>query len=286
MDKSTRVIIQGITGSVGRAFAERVSQHKGLLVGGVTPGRQGEIVSGVHVYDNVEDSVRETGANFSLAVVPKEFVKEAVIEAVDAGIKTVVIYTEGVQVHDALIFLEYARIKGTRIIGPNAAGVLSTTIGNISDINDKIVKKGKIGVISKSGTLTYELLYLLYERNLGVSTVVCLGGDILIGTKPAEILELFDLDPETEAVVMLGEPGGTDELSAADYLRNMKKPVYAYISGLSVPVGVRMGHAGALAGAEKETSRYKLKYLEESGAKVSRNILDLVDIIFKDFHSK
>jgi succinyl-CoA synthetase alpha subunit len=282
IEDSTKVIIQGITGSVGRTFADRISAYGNLLVGGVTPGKNGQKVSGVEVFDSVKDAVDETGANFSMTVVPKQFVKNAVLEAVDAGIKTVCVYAEGVPIHEALIFLEYARLKGTRMIGPNAAGIVSSVRGNISDINDNIVRKGRIGVISKSGTLTYELLYLLYKLNLGVSTVTCLGGDMLIGTRPIDVLKLFESDPETDLVIMLGELGGRDEIAAADYLRQMKKPVYAYISGLSVPLGVRMGHAGALTSAEKETARYKLEYLRKNGAKVARNIIELSKLVSGD----
>lgn len=282
IDESTKVIIQGITGSVGRNFAERISQFGNLLVGGVSPGKEGQVVSGVEVFDSVRDAVAATDSNFSMIVIPKQFVKSAVLEAVDAGVRSVLIYTEGVPIHDTIIFQEYARIKGTRIIGPNAAGIVSSIRGNVSDINSNIIKKGRIGVISKSGTLTYELLYLLNKADLGVSTVVCLGGDMLIGTKQLDVLKMFERDPETDLVIMLGELGGRDELSAADYVKQMKKPVYTYISGVSVPLGVRMGHAGALTNSEMETARYKLKYLEESGAHVAQNLIELIDIVSKD----
>jgi len=279
VNQNTRVLIQGITGTVGRDYAERMLKHGTPLVAGVTPGKGGQNVFGVPVYNSVEDAVLEKKVDCSLVVVPAPFVKDAALEAIDAGVKTVVIYTEGVPVHDATYLVQYSRLKGTRIIGPNSAGVISPGKCNVSDINDEFVKAGSIGIVSKSGTMTYEVMNGIFQYGLGVSTVACLGGDPIIGTRHVDILKLFEKDNETEAVILLGEIGGTDEVEAAKYIKSMSKPVFAYIAGWAAPPGKRMGHAGAIIAGEKDTALYKLNALREAGAFTSKTIKELVKTI-------
>jgi succinyl-CoA synthetase alpha subunit len=279
VNQNTRVLIQGITGTVGRDFAERMLKHGTPLVAGVTPGKGGQNIFGVPVYNSVEDAVLEKNVNCSLVVVPAPFVKDAVLEAIDVGIKTVMIYAEGVPVHDAAYIVQYSKLKGTRIIGPNSAGVISPGKCNVSDINDEFVKAGNIGIVSKSGTMTYEVMNGIFQYGLGVSTVACLGGDPIIGMRHADVLKLFEKDDETKAVILLGEIGGTDELEAAKYIKSMSKPVFAYIAGWAAPPGKRMGHAGAIIAGEKDTALYKLNALREAGAFTSKTIKKLVKTI-------
>jgi succinyl-CoA synthetase alpha subunit len=279
VNQDTRVLIQGITGSVGRDFADRMLKHGTPLLAGVTPGKGGQDVYGVPVYNSVEQAVLEKRADCSLVVVPPSFIKDAVLEALDAGIKTLVIYAEGVPIHDAVYLVNYAKLKEARIVGPNTAGVMSPGKCNVSDINDESVSEGNIGIVSKSGTMTYEVMDGILQYNMGVSTVACLGGDPVIGTRYSEALRLFENDDETRAVVLLGEIGGTDEVEAAGYIKSMRKPVFAYVAGWAAPPGKKMGHAGAIICGEKHRARYKSEALRKGGAVTAETVNALIRIL-------
>jgi len=283
INERSKVIIQGITGRVGRMFAEKMLSDKTPLVGGAVPGKGGRSILGVPIYDSVEDAVREVKANTSLIVVPPQYVKDAALEAIEAGINTIIIYTEVVPIHDTLKIINYAKLKNTMIIGPNAAGVASPGKGNVSDIDSSILIQGSVGIVSRSGTLAYEIIYKLYINNIGISTVACIGGDPIIGTRFIDVLKMFEEDPQTRVIIMLGEIGGTDEIKAAEYIKNMTKPVYAYIAGWSSPPGKRIGHAGAIITGEKDSATYKQRVLRDSGAYVFNTIGEMVKDIVKSF---
>lgn len=275
VDSDSRVLIQGITGHTGRNHAAKLLAERSPLVGGVSPKRAGEAVEGLPVFASCHDAVAGTGANTSFVSVPAPFAGDAALEAIDAGIRTVVIYTEGVPVHDAMRVCAYGRAHGARVIGPNAAGCISPGLANVSDLNAALLRRGSVGIVSKSGTLTYEVIDELNAEGLGQSTVVCLGGDPVVGSSHADALELFDDDAETEAVVLIGEIGGRSELDAAAFVRRMRKPVVAYIAGLHAPPGKRMGHAGALLGSQEENVPGKRAALEQGGAVVVNDVLEI-----------
>jgi succinyl-CoA synthetase alpha subunit len=275
----SRILIQGITGSTGRSFAERMLRHGTPVVGGVTPGRGGQEVHGLPVFDFVADAVAATGADTALLSVPPLAVRDAVVEAVDAGIRTIVIYSEGVPVHDAIRMVAYARGHEVQLFGPNSAGVISPGQANISDLNDVNVPVGRIGIVSKSGTLTYEAIGGLAEHGMGASTVCCLGGDPITGMRFADVLPLFEQDPQTDAVVLLGEIGGDAEHQAAEVIRQMKTPVFAFVAGRSAPTGKTMGHAGALISGERDGALTKQAALAAAGATVVPLITEVGDYV-------
>jgi succinyl-CoA synthetase alpha subunit len=269
--EGSAIIIQGITGKTGMLYADRMAGSATPLVGGVTPGRGGQRVFGLPVFDTVVAAVGAVGADASLVVVPPHAVKAAVAEALDAGIRMVSVYTENVPAHDAADLVATAAEHGARLLGPNSAGVASAGTANMSDIDDAILEPGRVGIVSKSGTLTYEVIDDLKRFGLGVSTVVCLGGDLIVGTRHDEVVELFARDAETDCVVLLGEIGGRDELAAAARWRELAadKPLVAYIAGHAAPIGRRMGHAGAIVGGIAETAAEKSLALERAGARVA-----------------
>lgn len=279
--EQSRVLIQGITGKIGRIFAERMIHYRTPLVAGVTPGKGSQRVAGVPVYNSVYRAVRETEANTSLVLVPPVHVKSAVFEAIDAGIETIIVYTEGVPVHDSVQMVEYAKQKSVRLFGPNSAGVVSPGKANLSDMDDSILMDGDIGIVSKSGTLTYEVVELLKQHSLGVSTIICLGGDPIIGVQHHQILTEFEKDRHTSAVIYIGEIGGNDESLAAQVISSMSKPVIAYIAGRYAPRGKRMGHAGAIINQVDEDAQSKQRILRESGAKVADILTQLPDLLGK-----
>jgi succinyl-CoA synthetase alpha subunit len=254
LDAGSRILIQGITGSTGRLYAQRMRAGGTPLVGGVAPGRGGQEVAGVPVFDNAEHAVAATGASAALTVIRSDLALDAVLESLAAGIRTLVLYTENVPVHDAIKMRAYARAKGARLLGPNSAGVISPGKANLADLNDTNVRPGRIGVVSKSGTLTYEVIDDLQKLGFGESSVVCLGGDSVIGTTYVDILPLFDSDTETDLVVLIGEPGGGLEYQAIAALPHMHKPVVAYIAAQNAPPEKRMGHAGAIHGGRSDDS--------------------------------
>lgn len=277
VDNSSRIIIQGITGTTGKTFAERMSKHYETLVGGVTPGKGGEQVFGVPVFNFVREAVDKAGANTSIVAVPARFAKDAAMEAMDAGIKTVWVYTDKVPVHDAMEMIQYAFLKGVRLIGPNSAGVVSPGKASAAEHNEDQLplKEGSIGVLSKSGSLSYEVINMIYEAGFGFSTVICIGGDPVLGTSCRDVLQMFKEDEETEAVVMIGEIGGTDETDCTDIIEGMSKPIVAYISGHTAPEKKKMGHAGAIIGGAKESAKGKSEILRKAGVEVVESIEEI-----------
>jgi len=281
VDETSRISIQGITGTTGRFFAERMRASKTPLVCGVVPGRGGQEVAGVPVFDSMADAQRAVDVTGSLVVVPPTAVAQAFQEAVLAGVGLIVIYTENVPVHDSLRMVELARAHGVKLLGPNSAGVVSPGKANLSDLADENVPSGRVGIVSKSGTITYEVLDLLRRVGLGASTVACLGGDPVVGLEHDEAVELFLGDPETDAIVLLGEIGGGTEVRAAERWRELgaHKPLVAYIAGHSAPPGRRMGHAGAIVGSAAESAGQKSMLLGERGVRVARLITELPALV-------
>ncbi len=268
IDANTRIVIQGMTGVIGRNLTQRLLSENSPLVAGVSPGRGGQQVEGLPVFDSCYRAVRETGADASFVSVPAARARDAVMEAIDAGLHTIVVYAEGVPVRDAVEMRAYARHRGARLLGPNAAGCISPGLANLSDLNADWLRPGPVGIVSKSGTLTYEVIDGLNRQGLGQSSVVCLGGDPVVGMWHAPVLELFEADPQTRVAVLVGEIGGRSELEAAAFIQRMKTPVVAYIAGRHAPAGKRMGHAGALMGRPEENVPGKQAALAEAGARV------------------
>jgi succinyl-CoA synthetase alpha subunit len=268
VDKNTRVIFQGITGSAGRFHAAQCLKYGSNVVGGVTPGKAGEVdLDGakVPVFDTCAEAVRETGANASCIFVPAAF-------AADAGIELVCCITEGIPVLDMVKVKQYLAGKKTRLVGPNCPGVITPGQCKIGIMPGYIHKAGNVGLVSRSGTLTYEGVHQLTSLGIGQSTAVGIGGDPVNGLKHIDVLRLFNDDPETDAVVMIGEIGGNDEETAARWVKeNMKKPVVGFIAGVTAPPGKRMGHAGAIISGGKGTAQEKLSVMEACGIKVTRN---------------
>jgi succinyl-CoA synthetase alpha subunit len=253
------------------------------VVGGVTPGRSGETVLGLPVFDTMEEAVKITKANTSIVFVPAPFARDAVMEAIDSGIKTIVIITERIPVKDSIEFIQYARLRRARIIGPNCPGLASPGKAKVGIMPNSILSKGGIGVVSRSGTLTYEIVSALSETGLGQSTCIGIGGDPVIGTNFVEALALFEKDRETNAVVMIGEIGGIAEEEAAEFIeRKMSKPVYAYIAGRTAPVGKRMGHAGAIIARGRGTAQSKISALEKAGARIATFPAEIPKIIIEE----
>jgi len=226
----------------------------------------------------------ETDANTSLVLVPAPFLKDAVLESLDAGINTTVIYTEGVPVHDAMNLVAYAKVRGLRIIGPNAAGVVSPGKANVSDLNDQFLKTGQVGIVSKSGTLSYEFVHQLIAAGIGLSTVCCLGGDAIIGLRFTDVLAEFENDEQTRSVILLGEPGGTDELEACKIISAMSKSVHAFINGRFVPPNKKMGHAGAIVTGRKDAASCKVEALKSVGVPVGETVEEIVNEIANELH--
>jgi succinyl-CoA synthetase alpha subunit len=274
---SSVIAIQGITGKTGRFFAQRMRDSGTPLTCGVAPGRGGEEVAGVPVYGSMAEAVSGHGVTVSLMIVPPRAVLEAFTDAAQAGVQMVVNYTENVPVHDTLRMLAVGRAHGTALLGPNSAGVVSPGQANVSDIADENVPPGRIGVVSKSGTLTYEVLDLMRLGGLGASTVVALGGDPVVGMDHATVLERFLDDEATDAILLIGEIGGVAEVEAVRRWAEMgrPKPVVAYIAGQSAPPGKRMGHAGAIVGSADESGAAKSSSLAQLGARVASVVTDV-----------
>jgi succinyl-CoA synthetase alpha subunit len=269
LDYDVKVVVQGVTGHQGQYHTKTMKQYGTNIVAGVTPGKGGEDVHGIPVYNTVERAVRETGANTSVFFVPAPFAKDAAYEAIDAGIKTIVLITEGVPFHDSASVMQYSKLKGTRIVGPNTPGMLLPGRMRLGIMPERIFKRGKIGVVSRSGTLTYEIVNSLSLAGFGQSTCIGLGGDPIVGTRFQEVLELFEKDDETDGVVMIGEIGGTEEEDACNFIKKMEKDVYAYIAGRTAPPEKRMGHAGAIVTRGKGTAKSKIDALTRAGVKVA-----------------
>lgn len=282
--KDTKVVVQGATGHQGQFHIKAMKDFGTNVVAGVTPGKKGEQVHGVPVFNDCFDAAAATGANTSLVFVPAPFAKDAVYEALDAGLKTVIVITEHIPVHDALDFVHYAKYKGATLIGPNCPGAASPPVrAKVGILPGMIFKPGNVGIASKSGTLTYEIVNALSEAGIGQSSCLGLGGDPIPGTTFIDALRLFQDDPETKQIVLVGEIGGTAEEEAAAYIkRNVKKPVYAYVAGRTAPEGKRMGHAGAIVSRGMGTAASKQKAFEEAKVKVARFPTDIADFVKAD----
>lgn len=273
VDKKTRLLVQGITGNEGLFHARQMMEYGTKVVAGVTPGKGGEWVLGdkVPVFNSCHAAVDATGANVTVIFVPSRGAPDAMFEAADAGIPLIVCITEGVPVQDMMRVREYLDQKHVRLLGPNCPGLLTTGETKVGIIPNNIAIPGNIGVVSRSGTLTYEVLYALKQKNMGVTTCVGIGGDPINGTNFIDCLDLFEADPRTEMVVMIGEIGGTDEEKAAQFIAaTMTKPVVSFIAGQTAPPGKRMGHAGAIIEGGAGTAADKVKALEAAGVKVAR----------------
>jgi len=272
VDKNTRLVVQGFTGKEGSFHSEQMMEYGTPLVGGVTPGKGGQSHLGRPVFDTVADAVREEGANASVIFVPPPFAADAVLEAAEAGIKTIICITEGIPVRDMIPVYQYVKSKGAALVGPNCPGVLTPGQAKVGIMPAMIFSEGPVGVVSRSGTLTYEAVDQLTRQGLGQSTAVGIGGDPIIGSRFIDVLKLYQADDETEAVVMIGEIGGTAEEEAAEYIRDhMSKPVFVFIAGQTAPPGRRMGHAGAIISGGKGTAEDKFAALEEAGAVIVKN---------------
>lgn len=270
IDKKTKVVVQGITGRDGSFHAEQMKKYGTDVVGGVTPGKGGTKIGSIPVFNTMEEAVKATGANCSVIYVPPAFSVDAIFEAADAGVKLIVCITEGVPANDMMKVLPYLRSKGVRLIGPNCPGLISPDLSKVGILPGNIVKKGHVGVVSRSGTLTYEAIWALTQAGMGQTSCVGIGGDQVNGTNFIDCLEAFQADPETKAIVMLGEIGGSDEEMAAEFIKkNVTKPVVSFIAGQTAPPGKRMGHAGAIISGGSGTAKEKIEALNKVGIPVA-----------------
>ncbi len=282
INKNTRLLVQGITGTEGLFHTQQMMKYGTAVVAGTSPGKGGEwVLDGkVPVFDAVKVAVDATGANASVIFVPARYASDAIFEALDAGIELIICITEGIPVQDMMKVASYSRQFHSTIIGPNCPGVLSPGESKAGIIPGYITQPGNIGVVSRSGTLTYEVLYALKNKGMGVSTCVGIGGDPIIGSNFIDMLALFEADPRTEKIVLIGEIGGTDEERAAEYISsNITKPVAAFISGQSAPPGKRMGHAGAIIDGTTGSALGKIIALESSGVKVARQPEEIINLL-------
>ncbi len=278
--KDTRLVVQGITGREGRFHTQQMLAYGTPVVAGVTPGKGGMEVDGVPVFDTVREAVEETGANTSIIYVPARFAPDAILEAADAGVELVVCITEGIPVLDMVQVRRYLDISGVRLIGPNCPGVITPGEAKVGIMPGHIHTPGPVGIVSRSGTLTYEAVYALTNKGIGQSTVVGIGGDPIIGTTFLDVLQMFEADPQTEAVVLIGEIGGTEEERAAEYIKSeMTKPVVGFIAGQTAPPGKRMGHAGAIISGGKGTAAEKIAALKAAGVRVARHPEEIADLV-------
>lgn len=276
VSKKSRVIVQGFTGKEGTFHSQQMIDYGTNVVGGVTPGKGSQKHLDRPVFNSVEDAVQEEGANVSIIFVPAPFAADAILEAADAGIELIVCITEGVPALDLVKVKHYIKTTSSRLIGPNSPGIISPGEAKVGIMPAKVHQKGHVGVVSRSGTLTYEAVNQLTELGLGQTTAVGIGGDPVIGSSFVDILELFEKDEETRAVVMIGEIGGSMEEMAAHYIKgNLSKPVVSFISGQTAPPGRRMGHAGAIISGGKGTAAEKMKILKECGINVVENPSDI-----------
>ncbi len=276
LNKDSKIIVQGFTGTEGTFHATQMIAYGTQVVGGVTPGKGGTQNLEKPVFNTVKEAIDATGADTSIIFVPPAFAADAIMEAADAGIKVIICITEGIPVQDMVKAKEYIKDKNTRLIGPNCPGVITADEAKVGIMPGFVFKKGKIGIVSKSGTLTYEAADQVVKAGLGVSTAIGIGGDPIIGTTTKEAVELLMNDPETEGIVMIGEIGGNMEADAARWLKeNMRKPVVGFIAGQTAPPGRRMGHAGAIIGGADDTAAAKMKIMGECGIHVVSSPADI-----------
>ncbi len=269
VNKNSKVIVQGFTGKEGTFHATQMIEYGTNVVGGVTPGKEGTTHLDKPVFNTVENAVKATGADVTIIFVPPAFAADAIMEAADAGIKLIVTITEGIPVQDMIKAKKYVTDKGVRMIGPNCPGIITADEAKIGIMPGFVFKKGKIGIVSKSGTLTYEAADQVVKAGYGVSTAIGIGGDPIIGTSTKEAVEMFMNDDDTEAIVMIGEIGGSMETDAARWIKdNLRKPVIGFIAGQTAPKGRRMGHAGAIVGGAEDTAAAKMKIMKECGIHV------------------
>ncbi|HYZ79437.1 MAG TPA: succinate--CoA ligase subunit alpha [Gaiellaceae bacterium] len=280
VDRDTRLVVQGLTGREGSFHALRNRRYGTQVVAGVTPGKRGQDVEGIPVFDTVADAVAETGANTTMVFVPARFATDAIYEAIDAGIGTVICIAEGLPAHEMLGVYNYIRTRGITMIGPNCPGALSPGKANVGIIPAEIFREGAVGLVSRSGTLTYQIGHELTQLGLGNSTIVGIGGDPVVGSSFIDILGRFEDDEETELVVMVGEIGGDEEEKAAQFIEaEMTKPVLAYIAGFTAPPGKTMGHAGAIISGSSGTAQAKKETLEASGVRVGTTPTEVAQLV-------
>lgn len=270
VNKNSKIIVQGFTGSEGTFHAEQMIDYGTNVVGGVTPGKGGQEHLGKPVFNTVQEAVKQTGADTSIIFVPPAFASDAIMEAADAGIKVIITITEGIPVKDMIQAATYVKQRNSRLIGPNCPGVITPEEAKVGIMPGFVFKKGNVGIVSKSGTLTYEAADQVVKQGLGITTAIGIGGDPIIGTTTKEALEMLIQDPECEAVVMIGEIGGQLEIEAAHWYKNsgLKKPVIGFIAGETAPAGRTMGHAGAIVGGSEDTAQAKKKVMRECGIHV------------------
>jgi succinyl-CoA synthetase alpha subunit len=279
VSSDTKLVVSGLTGREGSFHGMNNRRYGTDLVAGVTPGKGGQDVEGVPVFDTIHEAVAEGGANTAMVFVPPRFAADSILEATDAGIELVICITEGIPVQDMLRVYTHLRRGTTRLIGPNCPGILSPGKANVGIIPAHFFSEGNVGLVSRSGTLTYQIGNTLAQRGFGNSSIVGIGGDPIVGSSFIEIIELFEQDPETELIVMCGEIGGEEEERTADYIAdNVSKPVVAYIAGFTAPPGKTMGHAGAIISGSKGTAQAKAEALEAKGVRVGRTPTEVADI--------
>ena len=281
IDKGTKLVVQGITGRDGSFHAKQMMEYGTQVVAGVTPGKGGQRFEGtVPIFNTVADAVRETGANTSVIYVPPTYAADAMMEAADAGVQLIVCITEGVPVLDMTLVYPFVKERGARLIGPNCPGLITPGESKVGIIPGRICTPGSVGVVSRSGTLTYEVVYQLTRAGIGQSTCVGIGGDPINGTNFIDVLEAFEADPKTKAVAMMGEIGGTDEQEAAHFVKeHMSKPVVGFIAGQTAPPGRRMGHAGAIISGSSGTAAEKIQAFTDAGMGVAQRPMDFVKLL-------
>jgi len=280
VNKSTRVIVQGLTGREGTFHAKACAEYGTQIVGGVTPGKGGSTHEGWPVFNTVQEAVEQTAADTSVIFVPPPYAADAIMEAADAELELIVCITEGIPTLDMVRAWEFLQNRRSRLIGPNCPGIISPGHCKIGIMPARIHKEGSVGIVSRSGTLTYEAVYQLTTRGIGQSTAIGIGGDPIIGTNFLDALELFNRDPQTEAVVMIGEIGGTAEETAAEYVKtHVKKPVVGFIAGQTAPPGRRMGHAGAIISGGKGTAAEKIEAMEAAGIRVAKSPAEIGETV-------
>jgi succinyl-CoA synthetase alpha subunit len=280
VDRETKLVVQGLTGSEGSFHGLRNKRYGTQVVAGVTPGKGGQDVEGIPVYDTVAEAIEATGANTTMVFVPARFAADAIYEAVDSGIGTVICIAEGLPAHEMLRIYTYIRPRGVTMLGPNCPGALSPGRSNVGIIPAEIFREGSIGLVSRSGTLTYQIGHELTQLGLGNSTIVGIGGDPVVGSSFIDVLEKFEADPETEYVVLVGEIGGDEEEKAAEFIASsMSKPVVAYIAGFTAPPGKTMGHAGAIISGSSGTAQAKKDALEAKGVRVGTSPTETAQLV-------